>query len=222
MPTKDDFRGLIRTIVNRGTVADATIDAATMQAVSFIENNWNLRYMYFKERYTVSLSFFLLTQTYKRLDVLRVPDLNNGGTIDLGPWINLRQVDEDELASIAETVVPTAFYTYSYPDVTGAKQAIQLNVIDGFATFDLDLFGYRKTVWANVAPPSTHWLLENAIDWLIAKTMTIMAGYIRQPEILAYWQGQEQVALPALLNADNEYKQGSRDERMSYTGEVVP
>lgn len=222
---KGEFQTHIRTIINRDDTPLAIIDAATTMAISFIENNYNLEYMkqFIPRTIPSTVLEYPIGQDIKRIMCARINDPDNPGA----DYIPLRQVDPEEIKNTPGVgTVPTWFFLApggANPDVDGSPIMIHFGTLGWPKIYLLELFVYSRTSgWSGLAADATHWLIDNALDWLTARTMVYLAPILRQPEILAIWKALEQESLQALLNANNELVQSARDERMGYTGEVVP
>jgi hypothetical protein len=219
---KIGFRAYITSLINRGPGYDSAIDAAGASAVNWLENNQNMRYMHKRLTFNKDPNGSAeeaspevnLGRNVKRFTSVRVPDPARAGFFQ--PVI---QVDPVDIESIPAVKRPEFFYT-TFNDSN--EMIMTLGALAFDAAFLLEVFAYVKTDYAGLGDTDGHWLFDNAFDWLVGRTMWILAPAIRQAELAPAWKAQADEGLVSLNNANAELEQGVRDERLGYTGEVSP
>jgi hypothetical protein len=231
MTTKADFRSIVNGAINRGTFPAATIDAAVKRAIGFLENNNNLFYM--KQHLQFSkdptqpspLSDPWITlHLLKRLlpGGVQLPELDPVGsqTTNITYIRNIRQIEPGELTNYAPVGRPAAMIQSMDPNGLDVRFTFDVLAFDTAIT--IDVWGYFKTDFDSIMDTQGHWLFDNGADWLLARTMYLLAPIIRQPESLPMWKDQAMEGWTALNFANAELEQSERDERMDYSGEVIP
>lgn len=178
MPTTlGEFHTLVSDALGRGTSLDSTIAKRTAIAARWLERNYTFQYM--KQWRTVSVSaaaaephiVSLFGLEVKAINLLRIrTEDSGGGYLFSRPLKKLSPADR-------ETRVP------------GTPESFWLNgvssiILNSIPDEDLTLEGHFTlfTTWGSAAS-WTHWLLDNATELLLCRTLMLMSVRSRDPKL---------------------------------------
>lgn len=202
-----ELHTLVSSAVARGTTLDATIPNFVRMAARWIERNRTYKYM---ERfgdfafdttadYPRRITF--PTDRVKRFNFLR-------GVNSDGSFQNQKQIDPQELNSIEEGM-PKSFW----------MDGVNYLVFDKTPDEDYaeEIAWEEYTAWPT-DDDSENWLLRNAEDLLLARTMMNLSPFLRDKKVADYWTELFQSSLITVNLADDELRAGSRNDVMNYAG----
>lgn len=202
-----EFLSDVRLATLRGTSLDAQAARAFVNAVRFIEQNYDLPYM--RREVTESCtSAFVLTgvnaATLKTVQELRWFDGD-------GVKNRIHQIDPDQLVSRTLDDGARGYEFFTARDGGGnVTTTLQFDAAFTEAT-DVTLLGYFYSVVDLTAPSEQdNWLINNAHELVLARTMIGLAPIMRDPIVLQMYQQSWQENVGVLIGAASSLEQGSR------------
>ncbi len=204
--TITEFLAVVRNATLRGTALDTQAASAFRQAIRFIERNYDLPYM--RRIITADCtSEFSLTGTDARL--LK--------TIQQLRWFDsdalrksIVQIDPYELKS-RETGVPAGYEYFTETASDGSVTITLLFDTEFEETTEVELLGYFYSNIDLTSPGnSSLWLVENAEDAVLARTMINLAPIMRDSAVLQMYQALWQESIGTLIGAVSSLEQSAR------------
>lgn len=170
-----DFYSQVVAHCDKGTnqqVADE-IPLATARAVTFIEANYNLRYMRKVARQTLAARSLTLPLWTKKVEFVQLVQVGQ----DLSErYTPVAEVDRSQIISTEVDCDPQGFYL----------QGERTMVFDSYRVTaplsTLDVFTVDRTVWSTLDVASEPWLLSQAQGALLGRTMVEMSPFCREPD----------------------------------------
>lgn len=212
--TLGDFKTLVREALKRGTSLDSYIPSRIAQAARWIERNRTYQYM----KRWVSLG---------PLD----PDGDNPHIISLyglrvKALVALRYYDPDatdleegERKFIDVSLIePKDRTTRKFGNPSGYwMDGVSNIVLDAIPEEALEFEGHivQYSAWPT-DDDARHWLIENAEDVLLAKTMDLFTPLIRDTALKAIYDGQLATGLTTMHNAEEDLQQENKSESMMW------
>lgn len=200
MPTTlDAVISFVRGEVNRGNTADAVIPTKILQAIQFVERNGNYKYMEKLQEFDLfaNASFeapYILVDNLKEIRFIRIVDIGLDGA---GSYKYLVKKESRDLLGIS--IGTPCLYSLE------GSGHVWFNAIPQTA-LDMHIGFYQYT--GTLAIDQTCWLFDNALDVIIAKTMQLMAPWMRQPQLAIAYQPMLETGLKTLIKA-------TEDERLT-------
>jgi hypothetical protein len=206
MPTLADFYTLVNQSALRGTALDAQIPGATSRAIEFIERNYNLPYM--RRTTTKSVTNELVIdgddgQNLKSIQIVRWQD-------DDSNWRRIVQIDPDQLlSSDAEWA---AGYEHFINTTTAGVTTHTLRFDAAFTeATDVEVMFWKMTRIDLTNPSAADvWLVNNAQDTLLARTMVNLAPIMREPQLMQMYQQLYMEGVKTLVGSADALEQGNR------------
>lgn len=203
--TLGDFHDIVKAEANQGTRLDSYIPTAVRRAARFMEVNYSFLYM---ERFQAaeldvsgSNPKFLPFpgDTTKKINFVRYTQMAGSEPNRESNYVYLNRVDPIDIAVIESTGNPTAYW------LTGDESGSRFLVLDRVpaTNLDLEIHSVEYSTWpTNLS--ATHWLLENAEEAMLAKTMQRLARYAEEPEWMQFYAEPFEEGLRTVLMADEE------------------
>lgn len=199
-----EFHTVVQTEANKGTTLSGVIPSRVRMAARWLERNYTLKYM---EQYKKAS----LADGCVRLPNTVIKTINFIRYYKDSKWHYIKQIDPRQERT-RETAFPTGFWIDGVEAIRfDAWPDEQLEVFIGVAEY---------TIWPTELT-ATHWLLDNAEDALLAKTMMLLAPHARESRWLELYRDMMEGGIRTLLLADEELRQGARDEAMEYGEGVI-
>ena len=201
MTTLSEFTSLVKAEANQGTRLDTVIPGAIRRAARFIETNYSFLYMERFQQATLDVSAenprFLPFpgESTKKINFVRYAQTFGS----VSEYVYLKPIDPIDNTLIVNTSNPTAYWLTG--DETGARFMV-LNRT-GTENLDLEIHSVEYSTWPE-SDTATHWLLNNAEDALLAKTMQRLARYAEEPDWLQVYKEPWEEAIRVTLMADEE------------------
>jgi len=208
--TLSDFIAVVRSATLRGNALDAQIGPAIRRAVLFIESNYNMPYMRRKIDVAVAVDDTAVVLNDTTHQAGRLKSIERVRFNDGGDWYYLKQVDSWQLVS-NEAEAPVAFELTSTLSAAGATE-VTLTFDSAWAEAQtLEIWGFWRTEIDLTNPSSAGiWLINNAEDVLLARTMMNMAPVMRDPQVLGMYQQLWMEGQQTLIAAVDAMEQGAR------------
>lgn len=215
--TLAEFHTLVSGIINRGTSVDTSIVGATRRAARFIERNYTFEYMkqYDSNVAIAAAATTILVSAFTSNEVKRILFLRTLDTTtdpDATVYKYITRSDPMDLGSLEEGR-PTHFWMSD-------KDTIQLDMTADKA-YTAQIQWVEFTAWPTDTGESP-WLVDNAEDALLARTMLYMAPIVRMaPKEYQMWQQNWAEAVKTLVDAQIDYENGAASSAMIYGAGVV-
>ena len=205
MPTLSNFYTLVSQSVLRGTALDAQIPGAVSRAVEFIERNYNLPYMRHTLTKSVTNEFVIdgdAGQNLKSIQIVRWQDQS--------AWRRIVQIDPDQLLSSDANWA--AGYEHFVNTTTAGITTHTLRFDAAFAVATTVEVMFWKMTQIDLANPSVAdvWLVNNAQDTLLARTMVNLAPIMREPQLMQMYQQLYMEGIKTLVGSADALEQGNR------------
>ncbi len=199
MPTTlDAVISFCRDECNRGNSVNNVLPTKILQAVQWIERNYNLKYMQKLQAFDLfadaSLEApYILIDNLKEIEFIRTVDISADGTGTYGYLTAFEHPMDQKKISAGN---PTNYYqngeSYVWFDAIPAE-ALDMHV--GF-------YAYTGTISID----TSCWLFDFALDVVIAKTMQLMAPWLRQPMLMQAYAPMLQEGMKTLIKASEDAK----------------
>lgn len=196
--TLDAVISFVRDEVNRGASADNVIPVKIMQAIQFIERNTNWKYMQkmfeFDLFTAASLEApYILVDNLKEIEFVRIVYVSMEGAADYC-YLDEYYSPKDQLG--IKIGNPDKFYRQG-------SGHVWFNAIPSEA-LDMHVGFYQFTGTLQI--DQSCWLFDNALDVIIAKTMQLMAPWLRQPMLVGAYEPMLQTGMKTLFKANEDAK----------------
>ena len=206
MPTLSAFYTTVSQAALRGAALDAQIPGAVSRAVEFIERNYNLPYM--RRTLTQSVVGEVLISgtdgnTLKSVQIVRWQDSDSR-------WRRIVQIDPDQLLS-SDALQPAGYEHFIESD-NGGNQTHRLRFDAAFqaaTNVEVMFWAFSRLDLANPSAANI-WLVNNAQDALLARTMYNLAPIMREPQLMQMYSMQFAEAVKTLTGSLHELEQGNR------------
>lgn len=199
MPTTlDAVISFVRGEVNRGATADAVIPTKILQSVQFIERNANYKYMEKLQKFDLFADAtleapYILVDNLKEIRFIRTVDIGLDGAGKFCYLTSLYSHSDMRTLSIGN---PSSYF------LEGSEH-VWFDAIPSEA-LDMHIGFYQYT--GTLAIDQTCWLFNNALDVVIAKTMQLMAPWMRQPGLAVDYQPMLETGMKTLIKATEDQK----------------
>lgn len=196
--TLDAVISFVRDEVNRGTSADNVIPVKIMQAIQFIERNTNWKYMQkifeFDLFTNASLEApYILVDNLKEIEFVRIVDVSLEGAAS---YCYLEEYYSPKDQKTIKIGNPDKFYRQG-------SGHVWFNAIPSEA-LDMHVGFYQFTGTLQI--DQSCWLFDNALDVIIAKTMQLLAPWLRQPMLVGAYEPMLQTGMKTLFKANEDAK----------------
>lgn len=196
--TLDAVISFVRDEVNRGASADNVIPVKIMQAIQFIERNTNWKYMQkifeFDLFTNASLEApYILVDNLKEIEFVRIVDVSLEGVAN---YCYLEEYYSSKDQKTIKIGNPDKFYRQG-------SGHVWFNAIPSEA-LDMHVGFYQFTGTLQI--DQSCWLFDNALDVIIAKTMQLMAPWLRQPMLVGAYEPMLQTGMKTLFKANEDAK----------------
>ena len=196
--TLDAVISFVRDEVNRGDSADNVIPVKIMQAIQFIERNTNWKYMQkifeFDLFTNASLEApYILVDNLKEIEFVRIVDVSLEGVAN---YCYLEEYYSPKDQKTIKIGNPDKFYRQG-------SGHVWFNAIPSEA-LDMHVGFYQFTGTLQI--DQSCWLFDNALDVIIAKTMQLMAPWLRQPMLVGAYEPMLQTGMKTLFKANEDAK----------------
>lgn len=203
MTTLAEFHSMVGDEVNKGTRYDSVIPRFTRRAARFIERNYNFLYMERFAELDLDLSspnprfVAFPSEETKKVNFVRYPRVIGGSNQQ--EYVYLSKVDPIDVVSIEPETRPRGYWQTG--DATGANFLVLDQVGTDELTFEVHYIEF--STWSTDTG-STHWLLNNAEDVMIAQTMRMMAPYANEPDWIMAYKAMWEEGIRTLTMVDEE------------------
>jgi hypothetical protein len=196
--TFDAVISFVRDEVNRGTSADNVIPTKILQAIQFIERNDNLKYMQHLQGFDLFADAtleapYILIDNLKLIESIRTVDISAEGS---GTFNYLTAMDNIADQKTLRVGVPCKY-------IQVGDKYVWFDAIPDEA-LDMHVSFYQYT--GTISIDQSCWLFDNALDCVIAKTMQLMAPWLRQPALIGAYSPMLQEGMKTLFKANEDAK----------------
>ena len=201
-----DFHTLVRDTIKRGTSLDSLISTAARQSARLVERNYTLQYM---RRYVT----FSLDPAADKPRAIPFPSVRVKSIrfikliLDDGTFSFVEKADPRQLVETA-TELPTHYWLDAFDNIWFNNTPDQV--------YPAEMDAVQFTDWSALTSTSTHWLLDNADDLLLAQTMLQLSPQIRDDKMMALYKVLRDDALRTLLLSEEELEGSNTNEVMQY------
>lgn len=204
MTTFAEFKATISEEISRGTSLDSKIAKRVNMAIRWAERRYNMQYMHRFVTFTLGAGDrSISTPTSgvpKRIEFMRIVNSDNEFTY-------VPKVDPANVISIGTEI--HGFW----------QDAYEFFWFDGAPTedtnFEMLYFEYAAIL---VADGDTHWLIDNAEDFMIAQVMKYMSTVGNTAQWQIDYKEMLDTGLQTLDQAEYDIWQGAQDPVMVYAG----
>ena len=199
--TLSDFHTLVADSLGRQTSLDSVIPKRVEMAARWLERNYTFQYMRNWRTFTASAS---ATYPYivsldglrlKRIDLIRRRDTADDGTIQFDrPLRKLMPADRETRPSGN----PESYW------LNGLSSIILNSVPEEDLTFEAHTIEF--TSWGT-GSTWTHWLLDNATELLLARTLMMMSVRTRDTELWNTYKSEFDLELQSFNVAEEDLQQ---------------
>jgi hypothetical protein len=206
MPTLSDFFATVSDTALRGNALDGAIPGAVKRAIEFIERNYNLPYMRKLETKTVTDEIVIdgvLGQNLKSVQAVRWQDSDS-------VWQKIVQIDPDQLLS-SDGLWPAGYEHLVETDSAGVTtHTLRFDSAFEEAT-EVEILAWQLTP-IDLENPSVAdvWLVNQAQDTLLARTMVNLAPVMREPQLMQMYQQLYMEGIKTLVGSTDALEQGNR------------
>lgn len=206
MTTFAEFKVTVSDTLNRGTTLDTALDTRVRQAIRWFERLRKYSYMYEWTAFTIDASaspdprLLTLPSRVRSWDFFRIL-LGSGTAFD---YKRLRQINPLDVTRL-EITRPEGFWFNS-------------NIQIVLSSTPKEDYSAEYAYWAYtdqdaIGDDDTHWLIDNAEDAVLARTMLLMAPYMREDtKFFQMYKALLDDALIGLEIAESEFEHGSSEQ----------
>lgn len=191
----------------RRDTVDEVIDSKIQQAVGWIERNYSLEYMKNLMDFQIlggalQPGPYTMPGRFKTIEFMRLIDVQLNGAATFKYLEKYEHPMDQRGISIG---LPNKYWidgaTYIWfnaiPETDIAAQVYGPRFSGPFVTM------------SGIIPEATCWLFDNALDVLVAKTMHLMAPWLRQNNIFGLYSDQLEKGIKTMIIADEEFKRAN-------------
>lgn len=196
--TFDAVISFVRDEVNRGATADNIIPTKILQAVQFIERNTNWKYMQKMFEFDLFTDAtieapYILVDALKEIEFIRIVDVSMEGAATYSYLTEFFSPKDQMGIKIGN---PCKYYRQGSGHIW--FDAIPSEALDMHVGF------YQFTGTLQI--DQSCWLFDNALDVVIAKTMQLLAPWLRQPMLIGAYEPMLQQGMKTLFKANEDMK----------------
>lgn len=206
-----EFYDDIRAHANRGDKIDPVLHGAVRSAVLWMERNYTLPYM------TRYLTFVLGKDKQATVIPCRMKSFQFARVVRGTKLYRIEKVDPATIREIPTDAPKRLWFDgvdYVWFDAIAPEDL----------TINLSVSAY--TDWPTSGSPDedefTHWLMDNATDFMLAQTMFNLAPFVREADWFALYGRMREEALKTLILANVEQEVRGSSEKMEYYPEWWP
>jgi len=203
MTTLSEFTAMVSGEANQGTRLDSYIPNAIRRAAKLIERNYSFLYM---ERFLeLDLDVSVANPRFvpfpgtatKKINFVRYEQSFPSTTTRKYKFLS--PVDPINIGTIEEGESPSAYW------ITGDESGTRFLVLDqvGTENLTLEVHSVEYSTWPT-ADTATHWLLDNAEDAMLGKSMQLLAPYANEPDWMQFYNPMWEEGIRTLTMADEE------------------
>lgn len=203
--TYDTVRRFCKSECARRDTVDEVIDSKIQQAIGWIERNYSLEYMKNLMDFQIlagSNGPYQMPGRFKTIEFIRLLDISAEGS---GSYSYLEKY-EHPMDQLGISAGPPTRYM-----IDGATY-LWFNAIPA-EDCDAQIYGPRFSgpfiTQTGIIADATSWLFDNGLDVIIAKTMHLMAPWLRQPGIFPLYKNQLEEGIKTMIIADEEFKRAN-------------
>ncbi len=199
MPTTfDAVISFCRDECNRGNSVNNVLPSKILQAIQWIERNYSLKYMQKLQAFDLFASAtleapYILVDNLKEIEFVRIVDISLDGS---GTYNYLTAFSDPMDQKTISVGSPTNYYQQG-------EQHIWFDAIPSEA-LDCHVGFYQYTGAIDI--DDTCWLFDNVLDVVVAKTMQLMAPWLRQPMLMQAYAPMLQEGMKTLIKASEDAK----------------
>ena len=178
--TLGEFHTLVSDALGRGTSLDSVVPKRVAWAARWLERNYTFQYMRQWKEFEIDVSeaeypyiISLYDLELKEIELIRRRQLDDDGDVVFGRPLRKEHPGARESRPAG---VPESYW------LNGLSSIILNSVPDEDMTFEAHIVSFTK--WGS-ASAWTHWLLDNATQLLLCRTLMVMVPRTRDPKL---WQ----------------------------------
>lgn len=198
-----DFHSLVADALGRSVSLDTVIPLRVKMAVQWLERNYTFQYMKAWQVLEVSASaefphiISLAGLRVKSVDLLRRRrvDDNTGTYLFDRPLLKVNPQDRESRPSGS----PESFW------VNGRSSLVFNSIPDEDMTFESNITQF--TSWGS-GTDWTHWLLDNATNLLLSRTLQMMCSRTRDPDMYAMYKSEVDLELQSFNVSEEDIQTG--------------
>lgn len=200
--TLGTFHTLVSDALGRGTALDASIPLRTSMAARWLERNYLFQYMRTWKVLEVLVAadnpeiISLFGLELRNVELLRRRNTADDGSYNFNRPIKKRDPADRESQPLGE---PTSFW------LNGVSSIILDTVPDENMTFEAHL--QQFTTWGS-GTSWTHWLLDNATNLLLCRTLMMMCPRSRDPSMYDMYKSEFDLEIQSFTVSEEELKTG--------------
>lgn len=198
-----EFHTLVSDALGKGTSLDSVIPKRVGMAAGWIERNYTFQYMRTWKTFTADpdAEFPHIVSLYdldiKKIDLIRIKTTEADGSVLFSrPLLQLAPADRETRS----TGVPESFW------LNGVSSIVFNSVPDVETVFEAHLVQFSR--WGS-GNSWTHWLLDNATELLLCKTLTLMAVRTRDPKLYQMYESDLAKEIQAFNVAEENLRSGT-------------
>lgn len=202
------FFSQVSSVIRRGTTLDADIPAAFAGALQFIEQNYSLAYM--RRVSTLAVSPLVRSFTWSGLNAASLKSIHQIRWLDDDSrWNRLIKVEELDFVDTSGPI-PSGYIVNKEIAMDGTEsQVFEMDSYFSEAT-ELNITAYHFTKWTGDTAAANIWLLNNAQQLMLARTMINIAPIMRDGDLLSMYQASWQEHVATLIQWQDEEEQANR------------
>lgn len=201
-----EFKSQISANIRRGSSLDSLVPKFIRQGALWLERNQTLQYM--RKFATISVDPDDPNSRYVTLENTNIKTIEFLRWDLEGEYKYLTLRDPMDLPALADGTPQNYYLDGVSRIVFDARPDEALNG---------ELMITRYSSWPTL-DNATHWLMDWAEDVLEAQAMIQFGKHARDPDVMSFWGGIRDQALPGLYAADQELRYANSDMRMEYNG----
>lgn len=199
-----EFHTLVSEAIGRSTAYDNQIPGYVRRAARMLERNYNLQYMNVYSTFEIDAEaeeprLIQMPASMKRDRLIRIVQSD-------GTYNDLRKIDPHDI-KVLRTELPSAYWLSGDDKIWLAQAPAE--------DYSAEIYWTRYTTWPT-DPGGEAWLLDNADDVLLAETMVLMAPHLKDPDLISLWQGNLQLCVKTLVDADFILEDSNKPAVMNY------
>lgn len=200
------FHSLVSQEARRGNSLDAVIPRRVQMAARYLEKTYNFAYM--ENLFTIILDpdnddprVVQVPLNIKSIRWIRIPN-------EVGEYAYLKKVDPSEVTA-QTTGFPVGYF------LSGPNYIVFDSVVE--ESYYAEGWGKLYTAWPEADLDASPWLVDNATDALLCKSMEFICQHLRDYNGLAMFKTQFQDIAKSLVIEDEEKRWDGADLQLGYT-----
>lgn len=199
----DEFHVMVQDALGRPAL-NTRVPKRTAMAAAWIERHYTFQYMFTWRSLTALASAdypYIISTTgldIKGIDLMRIKTVDDDGGILFGRPLRKVHPGDRETRAVG---VPESYW------LNGRSSIILNSIPDEDTNFELHLQEY--TSWNHEDGAFTHWLLDNATQLLMCRTLMMMAaGPARDADLYATWKADFDLEIATFKTSEEEIQSG--------------